>query len=448
MNSPAKPSLFRSASLVAASHVGTILHTAVLSILLARFLGAKGKGEVALVMGLSTIVAQLACFGFDRAAPYYLAGKRILHARVVGAWWMTMVIGTVLGGLVVYPVIISFFGDVILKGIPTSLVWVGATYGLLYMFRLMVNSILAGYEAFPRQTLHNVTMFGAALIGGVISLVILRATPFGYISIQVLLGFVSLGFGFLLLKNVVSLKPTFAWRDWFQMVRYGSKAMLSQVFHLIDLRLDIFVLNYYLNPAAVGVYSVAGALAGLFWILSKSAGAVLFPRVSAMDPRGSSQLTALLCRNLLWLTLIAGGVAIIISKPVIAFVYGEEFAPASVALALLMPGVLAQVVGTICFADCLGRGHPGQVMVASVASAVTTIGLDLILIPKHGMAGAAIASSIAYLVAGIMGVYWVVRSSDSSVVDLLIPRRDDLRFYRMAARKIMSRFRRKGHNNA
>ena len=235
-------------------------------------------------------------------------------------------------------------------------------------------------------------------------------------------------------------KPIFGLKYWVSMFQYGYKMVVSRIFTLIDLRLDIFFINYYLNNSIVGIYTVAGALSNVFWIATTSISMVLFPRAASLGPEESKKLTCLICRNFLWLTVIFGGLFLLICKPLIVFVYDEKFAPAAGAFALLLPGIIGGVISRICFTDCSARGYPGRSSIAAAITATMTIIFDLLLIPKHGMYGAAVASSIAYCTGGVLGIYWHMKLSGNTLSSLILPRKDDLKYYINTYTKIKNKF--------
>jgi Na+-driven multidrug efflux pump len=81
-------------------------------------------------------------------------------------------------------------------------------------------------------------------------------------------------------------------------------------------------------------------------------------------------------------------------------------------------------------AGLAGSGLPQfSSLIASTSFAVTLVG-DLVLIPNHGIEGAALASSIAYFVSGLFALTVYCRKTNSRVSDLLLLRRSDFSFLR------------------
>ncbi|HEX2680299.1 MAG TPA: polysaccharide biosynthesis C-terminal domain-containing protein, partial [Candidatus Dormibacteraeota bacterium] len=74
----------------------------------------------------------------------------------------------------------------------------------------------------------------------------------------------------------------------------------------------------------------------------------------------------------------------------------------------------------------LGRNRQVVDLVASIAGLAATVALDLTLIPRYGFAGAAVASSVAYTVTLAVNLTWVVRNSQLTLAQLLVPTRADV----------------------
>lgn len=425
--------------IVTLSQAGALITSIVAGILTARYLGPDGKGQVALALGIGTMLGQILCLGFDIATPYFLASGKLGPGKVFGSWIITLVFGGVLANGIVYPLFFRYLMDNVFTGVGKSLLFFGGLACPLYMLRLLINNIMAGYEKFTKQIYHNILIYLGVMGAAVLGLVVFRMGPLGYAQMQVGLGFLTLIGGFILLGKVIKLIPTFSLSAWLKMLRYGIKGALSQILQLIDLRLDVFVVNYFTTTSLVGVYTVAGGLANMFWILPKSIGIVLLPRTAGSSNEEANKRTALLCRNVLWLTAIFGVLFLTVSKRLIIFVYTEPFADAALALAFLMPGIVGQAVSRICFTDCSGRGFPEKATYSSAITAILTIVFDIYLIPKYGIYGAAVASSIAYCTGGVLSVYWHLKVSGNNLSALIIPRRADLRYYSAYFRKFKAR---------
>lgn len=435
-----RKSFITNTGLMTISQVGSFVTAAVVGILAARYLGPTGKGQVALAGGAGTTFGALLCFGFDKAAPYFLARKELSDETVFGSWLLSVLVGTLITYGIIYPLFILYLMDNVFAGISKSLLLVGGLGCPLYFFRLLINTILDGHEDFVRHTYHDILMYIAMIIAAVLGLMVLHMGPLNYVVLQTGLGACTLIWGFFLLSKVNGLKLSFSLSTYSKMFYYGIKTAITQVFNLIDLRLDMFIVNYFTTNAWVGIYTVAGGLANLFWILPNSISMSLLPRNANSSRQEADERTAVLCRNAVWFTIISGALFLVVSRPIITFVYTEAFAGAVLAFALLMPGVVGQTISRICFTDCAARGFPEKATYSTAITASMTVVLDICLIPKYGIYGAAVASSIAYCTSGILGLYWHLKLSDNSLAMLIVPQKTDAKYYTSAYYRIKARF--------
>ena len=73
-----------------------------------------------------------------------------------------------------------------------------------------------------------------------------------------------------------------------------------------------------MNDAAVGLYSIAVSIAERIWIVSQSVSSVLFARVSNLTSDNErAQFTALVSRNVLFLSIIGGVSLFLLGKWII-----------------------------------------------------------------------------------------------------------------------------------
>jgi O-antigen/teichoic acid export membrane protein len=81
---------------------------------------------------------------------------------------------------------------------------------------------------------------------------------------------------------------------------------------------------------------------------------------------------------------------------VIPLVFSPAFAASYLPMILLLPGSALLGASAVLSNELVARGFPGTVSLAALAAFLLTVVLDLALIRAFGMAGAAVASSLAY----------------------------------------------------
>jgi O-antigen/teichoic acid export membrane protein len=164
-------------------------------------------------------------------------------------------------------------------------------------------------------------------------------------------------------------------------------------------RSELLFLGRLSNAAEVSFYAVPFALTER--VADLIPGAVLgvllpglaYAQASADPTRFASVFgEALRYLGLLTVPIAIGG--IVLAPFVVGLLYGPGFAPAAIVLQILFVSVVFGVLGQASRSALLGMEAQGRLLKTGLAAAVLSIALDLVLIPRWGAAGAAIANTI------------------------------------------------------
>jgi O-antigen/teichoic acid export membrane protein len=216
---------------------------------------------------------------------------------------------------------------------------------------------------------------------------------------------------------------------------FGLRAWVNDLFQLINLRPDLFILSAYYGAADTGVYAVTVAITSLVWIVSQPLASVVLPRtasVSAVDPSlrpevpAGSHISAV--RHSVLVSLAASFVVI----PLLAIaplLWGPGFDRTLALGLILVPGVAMLGVGRVMVAAFTGRGAANQALIVGLVSFPLTFVAFLLVIPDHGTTGAAIVSCCSYVAASLVSAVLFFRSTGTPVAAALVPRSSDLRDY-------------------
>jgi O-antigen/teichoic acid export membrane protein len=183
---------------------------------------------------------------------------------------------------------------------------------------------------------------------------------------------------------------------------------------LINLRLDVAILGALVGPGTLGVYAVASKYAELLRLPGLAVTYVLYPRLAARDREDAARAVASLLPPALVLTALAA-LPLAAAVPLLPYVYGPAFAGAMLPAYILLFGLVGEGVAGLVSAYLYGVGRPGANSLALGVSVVMTIVLDVMLIPRYHVIGAAAASAVAYLTssAALVVCYFVVRKLGS-----------------------------------
>jgi O-antigen/teichoic acid export membrane protein len=177
---------------------------------------------------------------------------------------------------------------------------------------------------------------------------------------------------------------------------------------------------------SVGYYVVAASVAELIWYLPNAFGFVLFPKTASSDPEEARRFTPKVARLSVFITAVAAFGLFLVSRVLITVLYTEEYLPSLYPLWILLPGAVVLSYSKVLFADLGGRGKPYYGTFASLISLGVTLGLDLLLIPRWGIVGAALASSLAYATNATAALVFYTRLTSNKLSDVLLIQKSDI----------------------
>jgi len=436
-----RPSLFRAGGITFGAQFSIFLLRLGISVILARALGADGRGSFALAVLIVLVLIRIGSLGLEIANVYFTAGDR--HPLP------SLTANSLLHTLAATGLLLLLIG--LAPGVPFVLRYLnanGLTPGLLLLAGLSMPftmliwffvGILQGRERPVEFNLPAATVAGfQAIMLAAFLLLLGRGLTTAlqiYVAAQVAGAAVACFFVFRLAP--FSLSPD---RQIFRAgLKFGSRAWVANLAQFLNYRLDQFIVAGFLGPAALGFYAVAVGIVERAWMVPQSVALVLFPRSASLPAEEANALTPKIGRAMIvFLLLLVTGVGLLAGWLVPA-VWGTEFAPSVLPLRLLLPGILALGYGKILMSDLLGRGRPEIGMLSSTVSLVLTLLLDLVLIPRYGIAGAAVASSTAYTVGAIIIAVAFLRVSGLRWYRLFQLEEGEVRRYCEFLTRLMSR---------
>jgi Polysaccharide biosynthesis C-terminal domain len=187
-----------------------------------------------------------------------------------------------------------------------------------------------------------------------------------------------------------------------RILRFGLRSQVGGIVNLLNLRLDVVVLGAFAGAAPVGVYVVASKYAELLRLPALALTWVAYPRVARHGATHFAQRAGISLPRLLLFGTVSAAVVAGSGFPLLPLVYGPEFAGAVWPAALIALGLVAEPAAGMASAHLMGSGRPGLNSAILGVGLVITVALDLLLIPRHGALGAAVASAVAYLTTDVV----------------------------------------------
>ena len=180
-----------------------------------------------------------------------------------------------------------------------------------------------------------------------------------------------------------------------------------QVINLLSYRVELFILDRHAGLAEIGIYSVAMQAAEAMWLLSATvANAVTAPAIHD-DEAAAARLVRRAGLRALGLTAAVGAVVGLAAPLVLPLVLGEAFEGSVRPLVLLLPGIVFYApVSVLVVYLSVRHGRPRLSVFVSLVGMAVTLGLAVVLIPRHGVSGAAVASTLGYAAGGALA--WIL----------------------------------------
>ncbi len=179
----------------------------------------------------------------------------------------------------------------------------------------------------------------------------------------------------------------------------GFKGFVSNLTGLLLFKLDLFLVGYFLTVKDVGIYSIALFSAEMVTKIPYWSAGVLTPIVASRE-QGNARKTlymfyaSLAVASAFGLT-IAGLIALF--PHFISSLAGRDFQGVELLILLLLPRVIMQSGVGILAANLAGKGFPLWHPAGTVVGLVCLVPLDLLMIPRLGVNGAAMANSLAFI---------------------------------------------------
>ncbi|KYH25233.1 polysaccharide biosynthesis protein [Halalkalicoccus paucihalophilus] len=392
---------------IAGANVAATFLGAVMTPILVRILGPSQYGTYATVMSVFALLMIAVSSGVDSGTRKYLAEDRDdpdWHDNVFGYYFR---IATVLA-LVASALLIA----------ATQIGVVDATLGeeyAFFFFLLAIITIMAQFREYVRRSLLGLKLeyLSEPLYVAQKVFFFLFAIPLAYLGYGVtgvLIGHI-LADGLVTAIGLVGLASHVSLSSVFERTpeSFPRRELLSfnnlsivYIFLLTSLyHVDVLMLQAYTTEAQVGYYKAALVLAEFLWLAPKAVQSVMIQSASELWHRDRiEKITALASKatryTLLLTALMAIGIAVLAAQFVPRY-YGAEFTPTITPLLLLLPGTVGFAVARPILSVSHARGDMRVMILATGAAAAMNIVLNVTLIPRFGIEGAAVATSLGYL---------------------------------------------------
>lgn len=384
-------------------------------VLLGRVLGAKAYGGYVYALGWSALLGVPALLGIPqllvrevasyeaRGEPWFTRGaiRRSFQATLAAS--MTVVILTLPGALVVArgePAVQRAFA------IGLLLIPIVAVYRVS-------ESLMRGFRRVSEGRLAETTVQPLAIIVLVLLARLLLGRGIGpdaAMALTVAAGALAAGASLLLLprstpQSVRDASPQYQHRRWVQGLR---PLFVFSVAAIVQPQIVLVLVGALDDVKAGGVFSAAFRWAGFVSFLQVVAVSPLAPALARLHASGDK---ARLQRLLSTTAAVVAAAGLPVALVLVVFsrqalqIFGDAFTEGTRALVILVVGELVNVAtGSVAIA-LIATGHERTVAWVTATAVAVTAALCLVLIPRYGLEGAAIARSVGVAALNVVLVW-------------------------------------------
>ena len=396
---PAVRRLARDVVLAGTADALRVLRFLVVLPLLSRSLGVEAYGVWSQLKVSSTFLGSLASLGMATAVLRFLGGE---YPGTVRDGFNSALWAAVAGSLVFVAALLTWPGQAasLLFGEPGLSVFVVATS--LYLVLEVVDLVVVSYLRATRQMGIHLTGIAFEVFGeiGLVWTMVTRETA--------LTGVV---FGIVGWKALVVLSKLAG--TWHQVgtawprasivrryLAFGVPLALSGLGYLIVNYGDRYFINYFMGIGQVGTYAAAYAVGSLTIVLCTPIDYVLYPAIAAEWNAGrASEARRHVEMMLQWLVVllvpILAGLAVL-ARPIMATMATGTAGSAAPVAVFVAIGFAIFYMGIVGQRVLVLANRAGIVTATYAGLAFVNIGLNVILIPRLGLIGAAAATLASF----------------------------------------------------
>jgi O-antigen/teichoic acid export membrane protein len=400
-------SISRQSSIFLFGTLFTVAAGYLFKIYLARKIGAEGLGIYTLGMTAAGLVSIVGTAGVPQTASRFVAiyaskGETRKLGRFLWFGTLTLLVTNTLVGIAMVaarrwisdrlyhtPALaqyMHFFAAIMVLGALTT----------------FLGQALAGYKDVARRTVIANFIGTPATMVLSIAMLSVGLGLWGYLAAQVASAVIVMA---LMARMVWKLTPKIeqpsteaARLPLFEkeVVAFAAVLLGMQALEFVSGQSDRILLGIYLNAREVGIYSVAASMVAFVGLFLQSINQIFAPTIAELFSKGEHELLLRLYQTLtkwsLGLTIPLAMGIMIFAKPLMG-IFGPDFREGWPVLAIATVGQLVSCgVGSVGLLLLMSDQQKRMVR-AQAITVFLTVALNLILIPRIGLTGAAIATA-------------------------------------------------------
>jgi len=408
----------KNATVLMASQLVTWGLALVLTIFLPRYLGAANVGKLQFANSMWAIVAVVVTFGMDTLLTKEIARAPARAARLFGNT-VILRIGLHALGYIALAFYLWLFRD--RYPVETAyVVYIVGASSLVWQLNSACQAVLQGLERMEYISIANVAgkavntlVCIAALLAGL--------GVYAVAVVAVAAALVTLAVEVSALRRLIGgLRPQFDMSEAVRMLRASFPYLMSGIFLVIYMQVDIVIISLLVDERAVGWYGTADQLFGTFLFIPTVFITAVFPSLSRLYATVADSLPRLMRKSWDFLLLLAipiGLGVLVVADPLVVLLFGPEFAASGPILALMGIVLILTYQNILLGQFLISTDRQNRWTVVMAVTAIVTVPLDFLLVPwcqrqfGNGAIGGALSFIVTELAMNIVGIWMLPRGS-------------------------------------
>lgn len=358
----------------------------------ARYLGPPNLGTLSYVAALVGLLEPLGSLGVKGSLSAMLCEDPPLPG-LLGSALLIELIGTLVIALVLIP-----FAWAARDSVVAGLIGLAVVRNFFGSSEIFEVELLNRQRGTQLARLAMIQTIAGALLS--ICALVVRAPLLVFGSLPVIQTAIN---GWLMAVAIQASKPVellkqATWSTSRALINRGCPLVLAGLSIMIYMKSDQVMLQWLSGPEDVGQYSVAVRVAESLYFLPFALSSTFMPRIGSGTGLFESDPELRRLYRSAWL-LGAGMVvtSMLLLPPFVPLVFGKQFLPAQAGLVWLGPAAFAVSMGCASGAWLNAQGHQKLVALRCAIGAIINMCLNFLLIPRLGLVGAAVATSISQI---------------------------------------------------
>lgn len=391
-----KSKVFSNVSWLIGGRIIQMIVSLIVSVITARYLGPSNYGIIGYVMSYTTFLTSLCNLGINGV----IVKEYIDNPKKEGTYTFTAITLKLIASTI-SAIIFIIFMSFIYSNDKTYII-----VSILLSFSIIFNSfdvIHAWYQSkleSKKSTIVTTVAYILIALYRVIMLILKKDVTWFAFSYSLDIILVSI------------LLCYFYYKDGGAKWKFSSniaKKILKQSYHLIfaELMLSIFaqtdkiMIGKFMTTKDVGLYTTAVAISGMWFFIPGAIIDSLRPVIMEQKKKNENiyiRRIKQLFSIIIWLSILYGLFITIFGKMIVLYLYGKDYLESVAALKVIVWYCAFSNLGVAKNIWSISEKKQKYEKLFTAAGVATNIILNLILIPKYGIVGAAITTLITHIV--------------------------------------------------